>query len=81
MGLASSNPLTTAPDIDVFYYAKVFKDGRGEFYGVHDKAPSHEFYISVYPGDFYAPIHQHTHSGFDYLWPWTSKEVFEINFY
>ena len=81
MGLASGNPLTTAPDIDAFYYAKVFQDGRGEFYGVHDKAPSHEFYIATYPGDFYAPIHQHTHSGFEYLWPWTSKEEFEVNFY
>lgn len=28
--VASSNPLTTAPDIDAFYYAKVWEDGTGE---------------------------------------------------
>ncbi|TFD93143.1 DUF3238 domain-containing protein [Jeotgalibacillus sp. R-1-5s-1] len=81
MGLSSGIPLTTAPAIDAFYYAKVFEDGRGEYYGVHDKAPSHEFYIVTYPGGFYAPIHQATHKGFNNLFPHTAKEEFEVNFY
>jgi len=56
------------------------KHGNGEFYGVHDKAPFHEFYIAVFPGDFYGPIHRHGHEGFNYLWPGTPKEEFQVNF-
>lgn len=79
--VASSNPLTAAPDIDAFYYAKVWKSGKGEFYGVHDQAPSHEFYIMNYPGDLDLPIHQAKHVDFEYLFPWTTKKEWQVNVY
>ncbi|GEM_PF-6896523 len=79
MALASPNPLTPSPDIDAFYYAKVYKTGIGEFYGVHDQAPSHEFYIIDYPSySNVRTIHLYPHQGFTYLFPWTAKAEFNV---
>jgi len=75
--VASSNPLTPSPNIDGFYYAKVWLGGKGEFYGVHDQAPSHEIYIKY--GNKTVAIHQAEHLGFDYLFPWTTKNEWEVN--
>jgi hypothetical protein len=82
MFLASNIPLIPiAPDIDAFYYAKVYKDGKSEFYGVHDRAPSHEFYMMFYPGDgdMVVPIIQHPHVDFNELWPVGTKTEWKLN--
>lgn len=91
MFMASQNPLLEGweypltPDIDAFYYAKVFQDGRGEFYGVHDQAPSHEFYFVLYWGagsDFWeediVEVHTQEHVDFEYLFPFMPKTEFDI---
>lgn len=81
MFLASSNPLVLSPDIDAFYYAKLYNSSySAEFYGVHDQAPSHELYLMDYPGSFGIDIHTQEHQGFDYLWPWTTKTEFNVSF-
>ncbi|PTM57612.1 DUF3238 domain-containing protein [Desmospora activa] len=87
MFMASGNPLLPlAPDIDAFYYAKVFQDGRGEFYGVHDQAPSHEFYFVLYwggGGGFWEEdiieVHTQEHVDFFMLFPFTPKTEFNVN--
>lgn len=79
--VSSSIPLTAAPAIDAFHYSKVWENGRSEFYGVHDQAPSHEFYIIAYPGDFSLPIHQSNHLGFEYLLPVMPKKEWQNNIY
>lgn len=78
MRLASSNPLTVAPNIDAFYYSTVYENGTGEFYGVHDLAPSHEFYIANYTGDFVVPIHTRSHQGFEHLFPGFPTAEFNV---
>ncbi|MFC4077550.1 DUF3238 domain-containing protein [Salinithrix halophila] len=76
----SAHPLIfKAPTIDVFYYAKVYKN-KLITYGVHDFAPSHEFYLMNYPGDFVVPIHRTKHRGFLYLWFFTPKAEFYASF-
>ncbi|SFS47310.1 DUF3238 domain-containing protein [Marininema halotolerans] len=79
MFLASSNPLVLAPDIDAFYYAKVHKNGDGEYYGVHDQAPSHEFYMGIDASEFSYPIHQQEHQGFNYLWALWPRTEWQVS--
>ncbi|SDX27107.1 Protein of unknown function [Marininema mesophilum] len=75
MTVASSNPLLTwdglspSPNIDAFYTAKVYNNWDGDFYGAHDQAPSHEFYIFAYPSDSGLPLHKQRLKAFSYLFP------------
>lgn len=81
MFLTPNNPLVVSPDIDAFYYAKLYNSSySAEFYGVHDQAPSHELYLMDYPGSYGIDIHTQEHQGFDYLWPWTTKTEFNVSF-
>lgn len=75
--VSSSNPLIPAPAIDAFYYAKVWFSGKGEFYGVHDQAPSHEFYLRYGRRD--VTIHQADHIDFMYLFPHYPKLEWQVN--
>ncbi|TCP66498.1 hypothetical protein [Baia soyae] len=68
-----------APDIDAFYYTKVYSDWKGQFYGVHDKAPSHEFYMYEHPGDIGFDIMLSEHTDFNALFPLAKKHEWKYN--
>lgn len=77
--VSSKIPLLTqvaTPAIDAFYYAKIWYDGRGEFYGVHDQAPSHEVYLKY--GGTWITVHQSEHVDFDYLFPIATKNEWQV---